>query len=177
MKTETYDKLMKLYNKYGAQEFGKLCQKFLALAFKKAGFTHIVERGVQGVDIDVAVESGEKYAEKYAIEVKTTTGRSISVGPKDVDGLRKRGVDLYKPVLAVLQLKPLSHWIFAKADEIKSKSYDMTILEYYKLQHLEEQICPKFDEVVDEYFRWTMEEGQGYLNKILREQGIEVREE
>lgn len=78
MKTETYDKLKKLYDKYNAQEFGKICQKLLALSFCNAGYGHIVERGVQGVDVDAVKENGER----YAIEVKTSKYDTINFQKK-----------------------------------------------------------------------------------------------
>ena len=78
MKTETYEQLKNLHDNYGPQEFGKLCQKFLAVAFQMAGYSHIVERGVQGVDVDAAGEKGEK----YAVEVKTTMTKSVNFEQK-----------------------------------------------------------------------------------------------
>lgn len=170
MKTEIYDMLEKLHNKYGAQEFGKLCQKFLAIGFQMAGYSHIVERGVQGVDVDAAGESGEK----YAVEVKTTVRKSIKFEQKDVDGLQKRKEDGYQPVLAVLRLDRFSDWIFAKADTIKSGSICIDLLRAYRLHELERCICPFFDKAVKEYFEGTMREAQRYLDNILRQKGVEV---
>lgn len=170
MKTDIYENLFKLHKKYGPQEFGKLCQKFLAIGFRMAGYNHIVERGVQGVDVDVAGESGQK----YTIEVKTTTTRHINFGEKDVDGLLNRKKDGYLPVLAVLRLDRFSTWIFAKADTIKSGSLFISTLRPYRLGELEDSICPFFDEAVNQHFRGAMLEAQKYLDNVLRQKGIEV---
>src|SRR6266571_5934485 len=53
--------------KHGTGDFGKVAQKLLAIVFCRLGYSHIEERGVQGVDIDAG-----KDGSKYAVEVKTT---------------------------------------------------------------------------------------------------------
>lgn len=172
MKTETYERLKDLHDKYGPQEFGKICQKFLAIGFQMAGYTHIVERGVQGVDVDAATESGDK----YAVEVKTTMRNSITFEPKDVDGLQKRKKDKYQPLLAVLRLHRFSNWIFAEADTMKAGKHYIDSLRPHKLPELEKCIRPLFTKGVEEHFRETMQQGQTYLDKVLRQKGVQVRE-
>lgn len=171
MKTEIYELLKKLHNKYGPQEFGKLCQKFLAISFQMAGYSHIVERGVQGVDIDAAGGNGEK----YAVEVKTTVTKSVNFEQKDVDGLQKRKEDGYQSILAVLPLDRFSDWIFAKADTIKSGILYIDSLRVYRSRELERCICSRFDKAVKEHFDGTIREAQRYLDNILRQKGVEVR--
>jgi len=170
METETYERLKKLHDKYGPQEFGKICQKFLAISFQMAGYNHIVERGVQGVDVDAAGESRGK----YAIEVKTTVTKSINFDQKDVDGLQKRKEDGYQSILAVLRLDRFSDWIFAKADTIKAGSLYIDSLRVYRLHELERCIRPRFYEAVKEHFDGTVREAQRYLDNVLRQKGVEV---
>jgi len=172
VKTETYERLRKLRDKYGPQEFGKLCQKFLAIAFQMGGYSHVVERGVQGVDVDA--KAGEN-GERYAVEVKTTGARSVTLGRKDVEGLRKRKQDGYQPVLAVLRLDRFSDWILAKADTARPGTMYIDSLRIHRLAELEERICPLFDEAVKEHFEGTMREAQSYLDNVLRQGGAEVR--
>lgn len=171
MKTEVYERLKELHEKYGPQEFGKFCQKFLAIGFQLAGYGHIVERGVQGVDVDAAGEKGEK----YAVEVKTTRAKSINFEQKDVNGLQKKKVDGYLGVLAVLRLDRFSNWIFAKANTIKPGSLLIDSLRPYRLSELERCICPHIDNAINEHFDGTMREAQGYLDNVLRQKGIKVR--
>lgn len=64
MKMETLNFLNKLQKKFGVKgrpsgPFGKIVQKLLALSFHEIGFTDIVERAVQGVDIDVTGPSNQ----------------------------------------------------------------------------------------------------------------------
>jgi len=165
MRTETYERLRSLYEKYGSREFGKLCQKFLAIAFQAAGYRHIEERGVQGVDFDAAKERKEK----YAVEVKTTVANSISFEEKDVEGLKKRKKDGYQPVLAVLRLHRFSHWILADADSIKSGNVYIDSLRVHRLSELERCIGPLFDRIIEEHFDGAMREAQTYLDKVLRQ--------
>jgi len=49
MRRATYEWLNLLYDGYDPREFGKLCQKLLAISYRRAGLIHVVERGVQGV--------------------------------------------------------------------------------------------------------------------------------
>ena len=170
MKVDTYERLKTLHVKYGPKEFGKLCQKFLAISFKMAGYTHIVERGVQGVDVDAAEQNGDK----FAIEVKTTVTRSISFGQKDADGLQKRKEDDYQPLIAVLRLNRFSNWIFARADVMKPGNKYIDSLRVYRSNKLEERIEPFFDEVIKEHYEGAMREGQKYLDEILRQKGVEI---
>lgn len=172
METRTYELLECLYQEYGPREFGKLCQKLLAISFQMAGYSHIVERGVQGVDIDAAGESGEK----YAVEVKTTASEYINIEPKDVDGLKKRKKDGYQPVLAALRLDRFSDWILAKADEIEPRRMYIDRLRAYRLPELEERIRPLFNKAVEEHFNRTMQDAQKYLDDVLRQKGVEVRQ-
>jgi Holliday junction resolvase len=171
MKTEIYERLKKLHDRYGAQEFGKLCQKFLAIGFRMAGYSHVVERGVQGVDIDAAGEKGDK----YTIEVKTTLKKSVNFEQKDVDGLQKKKVDGYLGVLAVLRLDRFANWLFVKAETIKLGSLVIDSLRPYRLSELERCICPFIDEAINQHFDGTMREAQRYLDNVLRQKGVEVR--
>lgn len=158
---------MELHHRFGAQEFGKICQKFFAIAFKMEGYTRVVERGVQGVDVDAAGKDGEN----YTVEVKTTLARSVNFGQKDFDGLQKRKADGYKPVLAALRLDRFSNWIFADADKLKQGSIYIDFLKIHRLEELEESICPSFDKAVLEHIEGTMREGQSYLDNVLSQKG------
>jgi len=171
MNTEVFERLSELHEKYGPQEFGKLCQKFLAIGFRMAGYTHVVERGVQGVDVDVAAEKQPK----YSIEVKTTVAGSINFERKDVEGLHKRKTDGYQPTLAVLRISRFSDWIFAKADTVKVGSVFIDSLRPYRLRQLEKEICPLIDRAIIEHFEGTMVGGQTHLDNTLREKGIDTR--
>ena len=50
-----------------------IAQKLLAIGFHLAGFDRVVERGVQGVDVDAVGNPGER----YATEVKTTQKEAV----------------------------------------------------------------------------------------------------
>ena len=167
MKTETYERLKSLYDRWDSREFGKLSQKFLAIAFRRGGYTHIEGRGVQGVDFDAA--NGQE--ERYAVEVKTTLARSVSFKKKDVEGLIRRKKDGYEPILAVLRLERFSDWILARAETIKSGSLYIDTLRAHRLSHLEQRIGPIFDGVLEDHFRGAMQEGQSYLDGVLRREG------
>jgi len=175
MKVETLELLQKLQKKFGIKgtpsgPFGKIVQKLLALSFHEMGFTNIIERGVQGVDIDITLEPNQK----FAVEVKTTEKLSISLAIGNVHALRDRTHDGYQPVIAVLRLAPLENWILAKIpmDEIPTGKMLIESLRPYRMKDLESQLCPKFDIVVRKHFKGVLNKGEQYLKEQLGKGGI-----
>lgn len=179
MKIETLELLQKLQSKYGIKEtasgsFGKIVQKLLALSFHEMAFTNIVERGVQGVDIDIT----SKFNQKFTFEVKTTSTLSITLTPDNIQALRDRIHDGYLPVIAVLRLAPLENWILAKIpiDEIPTRKILIEKLRQYRMKDLESQLYPKFDIVTQKHFKGVLAGGEHYLKEQLRKVGIVTKE-
>jgi hypothetical protein len=160
-----------LHRRHGAREFGKICQKFLAVAYRLAGFSHVVERGVQGVDVD----AGDGW-ERYATEVKTTQKASVHYRQKDVDGLSGRAADGYIPLLGVLRLASLSGWYLARAEPLRPGVLLIDSLRPHRHRDLEGRLQPFFDEAVSAHFQGTLMDSQAYLDGVLREEGVEVCE-
>src|SRR5262245_56674366 len=146
MEVRTYDCLMQLHNAYNAREFGKLVQKLLAIAYRNAGFTHVEERGVQGVDIDAAWPQFEP--PRIATEVKTTSSGKVLFNKKDVDGLKRRQTDGYVPVLAALRLRALGNWVIVPAHELQAGIYSVDVLEARNLSNLTNILIPLFEVAV-----------------------------
>ena len=179
MKVETLELLQKLQKKFGIKgtpsgPFGKIVQKLLALSLHEMGFTNIVERGVQGVDIDITSESNQK----FAFEVKTTEKLSIPLTPDNVQALRDRTHDGYQPVIAVLRLAPFENWILAKIpmDEIPTGEILIESLKPYGMEDLGSQLCPNFDIVVRKHFKDVYNRGEQYLKEQLRKVGIMAKD-
>lgn len=180
MELETLKLLQELQKKFGVRSspsgpFGKIVQKLLALSFHGIGFTNIVERGVQGVDIDITGTSNQK----FAFEVKTTEKLSISLSSDNVDALRDRTKDSYSPVIAVLRLSPLEDWIFAKIpiDEVPIGAVLIESLRRYRMKDLESQLSTIFDNVVQKHFDGTLKRGEQYLKEQLKQVGISAKED
>lgn len=168
MRRATYDSLMILHQCYGPREFGKLCQKLFALSYRRAGFVHVIERGVQGVDVDAA--DGQR---KFATEVKTTLGTAIVFQAKDVAGLVARQNDGYLPLLGVLRLSPLSDWLLADAAHLEAGRLSLDMLRPYRCHELEGHLRQHFDAVVEEHGEAAFAGAQAYLDEALRKHGIE----
>jgi hypothetical protein len=158
----TYERLYLLYDRHGPREFGKLCQKLLAITYRRAGFIHVVERGVQGVDVDAA--GGQA---KYATEVKTTINGAIVYQAKDVAGLAARRADGYLPLLGVLRLSPLSDWLLADAEHLEPGRLALDKLRPYRRHDLENDLRPLFAAVVDEHAGSALAGAQVYLDGVL----------
>ena len=161
MTIETFERLLQLRERYRL-EFGKLCQKLLALAFHAAGYGIMNERGVQGVDIDVADKHG-----KYSIEVKTTDGEAVAFERKDADGLATRRQDGYRSVLAILQIKLFADWMFVNADRLPPRQWPVEGLRAGRIHDLEQRVAPRFDEIVGTHAAGALDGGQTYLDEVL----------
>ena len=174
MKVQTLQKLRQLRKKYDSGPFGKIAQKLLALSFDEMGYTHIVERPSEGVDIDVAGEAGRK----FAVEVKTTDGLSISLSPDNIQSLRERVRDGYLPVIAALRLAVFENWILAGVplDELSTGQVLIDGLRAYRMSKVEQVLGPAFEQVVEKHFQGTLKGGQRYLKEQLQQTGIEVRD-
>ncbi len=162
MKVATYEKLETVRTQHGSV-FGKLCQKLLAIAFQQAGFSNVVERTVQGVDI-TASDGGEK----FAVEVKTTESLEVSYESKDAEGLKSWRKDGYRPALAVLQIRLLGEWLIAKADTLEPGQILVDALRAYRLKALEERVRPRFEKVVEEHYEGARDGGLEYLDEVLK---------
>jgi hypothetical protein len=147
-------------------------QKLLALAYRSAGFSGIVERGVQGVDVDATGDDGER----YATEVKTTQKSFVRFALKDRHGLMARQRDGYEPLLAILRLTPLSDLLLVRARTLQCGTLRVASLSGYRVHDLEERIHPCFSLALEEHFEGAYTGSQFYLDGVLRSQGIEVCE-
>jgi Holliday junction resolvase len=174
MKLQTLQKLRQLRKRYDSGPFGKIAQKLLALSFREMGYTHIVERSIEGVDIDIAEEAGRK----FALEVKTTDGLSISLSPDNIQSLRERVRDGYLPVIAALRLAVFENWILAGVPlhELSTGQVLIDRLRAYRMSDVENLLCPAFEQVVEKHFQGILKGGQRYLSEQLQQTGVEVRD-
>jgi len=153
--------LWEIREKHKTSDFGKVAQKLLAICFCRLGYTHIEERGVQGVDLDVG-----KGAAKLAIEVKTTDGDGITIGEKDVSGLQRRAEDGYVPAYAILKVSLLSDWVIASARNILPGNLRIGRFSTQCIQPLQNEINQSFGSVVRDYGREILEAHRGQAQWI-----------
>lgn len=166
MKIETYRRLQDLAA-HTAQEYGKLVQKLLAIAFCESGATRVTERSTQGIDLEVVLPDGRS----LAFEVKTTLTGEVTFGRKDVKGLEARAAQGLTPYFAVLGRRLVDDWLFARfhAGEVQpERAYSPTRLRPYRDGSLEALIGSPFEEVVTRHAGRATESGQGALDGVLR---------
>ena len=174
MTYRTYKILRQIIKSYErSNEYGKIIQQILSLALYDSGFTVNEVRLVEGVDIDVVSGDGRR----YAIEVKTTVEDTISnFGEKDFEGLKRRKIDGYKPVLAVLRFSLLSDWIFADAEYLKpGRRLWVDSLWSYRLKEFGDDISLNFSKILEELHFHIIEGGQAFLNEQLEKRGIRIK--
>jgi hypothetical protein len=170
MTTELYCSLRDLHEHHGPREFGKIVQKMLAIAFRLEGFSRVVERGVQGVDVDAVGTANER----YTVEVKSTKKGTVVFATKDSEGLTARQQDGYHPLLAILRLTPLSELWIAHSGQLRCGTLQIASLRPHRFGELESRLQPRFSQAVLEYFDGTLRWSQPYLDRELRKLGIEV---
>ena len=166
MNTSTFQRLQQIRDKFGPGIFGKIAQKLLALTFYEAGFPHVVERGVQGADIDAARD-----VVKYTLEVKTTEGQTVPISEENINALKDRVKDGYTPVLAVLRMQMFEDWLFAAVplNRLQPGSVALSRLRSYRLSSLEASIRPEFERIVNEHWSSVLARGEHYLIQTLGE--------
>ncbi|MFO7773250.1 MAG: hypothetical protein R6V59_04840 [Dehalococcoidia bacterium] len=167
MKVDTYQRLKQIRAKFGPGIFGKIAQKLLALALYEAGFFDIVEREVQGADIDAANMMGKK----YALEVKTTDGESIPISRENIEALKDRTKDGYLPVIAAVRIQMFEDWVFANIPlgNLRPGSLPLSRLRAYRIKDIETSVCPAFEVVVSQHFSGTLARGEEYLRQVLEQ--------
>lgn len=130
VKYEAYRHLKKLWQE-SDKEYGKLIQKFLAIAFCKADAARLIERSTQGIDLEITLRDQRR----IAIEVKTTKGQSVKFGEKDLNGLTSQDKDGLDTYFALLGSQLLDEWILARyypGEMKKDRQYRLTQLRAYR---------------------------------------------
>jgi len=167
MDAATFYRLKRISERH-PREFGKICQILLAICFCRLGFRRVVERSVQGVDIDI---SDHLTFPNFSIEVKTTLNNTVQIGQKDIKGLEIKAKDGYETAFAVLRLGLLSDWIIAKAKGILAGEILIGRFETRVIRGLQNEVNGEFPHVVGDYaneiLRKRTTQVQAYLQKCL----------
>ncbi len=172
MKPKTLLLLKELQKSPFSSDFGKICQSLVALILRENGFNHVVNRLVEGVDIDVSGQLG-----RFAIEVKTTEGEEVLIGEKDLKGWKDRSQDRYSPVLAALRISLLSEWTLSDASEVPRGVHRILRLRLRQISALTEVVTNAFDAAVQRYIPdllgLTQQSPLEHLNLLLKKAGVE----
>ncbi len=129
-------------------ESGKIIERLLAISFdsKRAGY-RVESKSIQGVDIGLV-----RGVEKYALEVKTTSGLSVKLEEKDIKGLLEKAEnDQYIPCVAALKIDLLQDWVIARAGRITPGEYTVWRLALDSMPELETIARVHFERVVLEH--------------------------
>ena len=156
-----------------ASDFGKICQSLVvALTLRENGFDHVVNRLVEGVDIDASGDLGQ-----FAIEVKTTEGREVLVGEKDVKGWKDRSRDRYAPVLAALRISLLSQWTLCDATDLPKGTHRIQRLRLHGIAPLTNVVAGAFDGLVRRHvpdlLNLINSSPLDHLKRLLEKAGVE----
>ena len=167
MKPHTYAKLADLREQTG-MEYGKLMQKLLAIALLETDVESLVERSIQGIDLDLSIAG-----QRYAMEVKTCEGDAIRLGAKDLEGLERHlaeGAEGAEPYLAVLFNGLLDEWIFVRyhPGEIPSgKNLSAFRLRPFRNRALERRVRSAFEQTVERHVTTAIYDRQVGLDRLL----------
>ena len=164
MKPASYRRLTEMREQTD-KEFGKLVQKLLAIAFLETGVEALVERSIQGIDLEVTIAG-----KRLAFEVKTCEGDSLTLGKKDLEGLAreiKTGAEAY---VAVLAGGLLDEWMilrYTPGEIPPSKSLSTFDLRPYRNRELERRIGDAFEEALEKHAATAIYKRQKGLDSEL----------
>lgn len=169
MRFETFRVLMDICGRWS--EYGKIIQLLLAISFdrRRGGFS-VQNRSTEGVDLEMV-----RGADKFAIEVKTTTSSYVTLYEKDISGLQaKFTADSYTPAVAALALQRSSNWIIANATRLRPGDYTIQRLSLDAIPDLESLAKIQFEAAVTELHDKIMSPPDGsplnYLSSVLLEE-------
>jgi hypothetical protein len=146
MRFETFSALTAIHKRW-PYEYGKIVQLLLAISFdiRRGGFS-VENRSSEGVDLEVT-----RGATKFAVEVKTTEGSTVTLHEKDILGLQtKSRVDGYIPAVAALQLQRSSVWVIANATRLRAGDYTPPRLSLDSIPELQSLANCHFEGTVSE---------------------------
>ena len=164
MNPATYRRLMEMRDKTD-KEYGKLVQKILAIAFLETGAENLVERSIQGIDLDVTLAGT-----RYAFEVKTCEEDSLTLGKKDLAGLEREIASGAEAYIAVLAGSMLDEWLMVRytPGEIPpAKKLSTFELRPYRNRELERRVESAFEDAVEKHAATAIYEKQKGLDKEL----------
>ena len=158
-------KTLRLVREARKKDYGKLVQKFLALAFLETGANRVTDRAVQGIDLEVVLAD-----RSVAFEVKTTAGSGISVSSKDFDGLQARREEGFHTMLAVLGGQLTDEWLFLPVpgtDLRADMRFEINRMSPFADQELSQLVQVSFEQMVIDHGQEAIRGGQVALNRIL----------
>ena len=170
METDTYYKLKDILKKSGESQFGKIIQCLCALAFYKelkCSTKEIDLKLSEGIDIIINKEN-----QRYAIEVKTTSKKEISLQDKDFEAYTK--YPQYTPLFCILEINLHSKILLITQKRLaRKKTWSIEELDTDdELKDLAERINKKFEELVKKNSEGIKNEGLRYLLEELKKEGI-----
>jgi hypothetical protein len=166
MRPKTHQALQNLRSKAG-KEYGKLIQKLLAIALLETDVEALVERSIQGIDLDVRIAG-----RAYAFEVKTSEGDDISLARKDLDGLERQRREGAQAYIAMLPGGRLGEWIFARynpGELATGRKLSSFQLRPYRDRELEQRVHSAFEAVVEQHVAVAASDGQSGLDRVLEQ--------
>ncbi len=164
MRYATWRALSSLRKRQG-MEYGKLVQKLLALTFLDLGADRVVDRAIQGIDLEVEIDG-----RRLAIEVKTAEGDFIRLGKKDLKGLKARRNEGFETLVAALGGRLTDNWLFVPvpgSDLPTNADLYITLLRPFREAPLGSRVDEAFPQTVDRHGIRAAEGGQTALNEVL----------
>mgnify|MGYP001587760772 FL=1 len=148
MPTNAYFYLNRLLQRFdsSATQMGKPVQLLFALSLHRSGWTDVIDRLVEGTDIEATDPSGVR----WLIECKTTSDMGHTLQKKDCDGFKAAEKDKKKPGLAFCRIRPLSNWMLVEAVGLEEKyKYSEASLRLFPQHRNSEAIQKAFLEVCE----------------------------
>ena len=125
----------------------------------------LVERSIQGIDLDVTIAG-----QRYGFEVKTCEDDEIRLGAKDHEGLKRQIAEGAEPYLVVLGGGLLAEWAFVRyhpGELPTGKNLSVFRLRPYRNRELERRVRAAFEQTVERHATTAIYDRQLGLDKLL----------
>jgi hypothetical protein len=159
---EAFSILDEVYNKFGASEFGRMCQILLGFSFIESGYK-IPTMQLSGRPDIISSKDGSS----FIIEVKTSKLPVIRLKKDDLQGII--GGRNSKSVVAVLSYPDIDiFWILADASRLNAGEYLKSSLRIFGISGIEDEINHSFFSVIDK-LKSSLLLGTNILLQVFRE--------
>lgn len=161
-KYEAFSILDRIYKKFGASEFGRMCQILLGFSFIDAGYKVPLMQLSGRPDI-----IARKGSNSFIIEVKTSESPAIRLKKADLQGITNGQGS--KSVVAVLSYPDIEIlWILADASRLNGGEYSKSSLRIFGINDVETEINYYFFPVIEK-FKSSIMLGTNILLQVFRE--------
>lgn len=159
--------LERLDRDFDSRQRGKILQRFLQLAFDRAGYRLVDERISEGIDFDVIHRTDP--SRRFSFEARTTEGFLVPVKLEDLRQMEAREAEGYQTGIAALRIAPGGRWVLLARPWLRTPSVRVSAGNTTGWDALAEEINARFVDVIVECGALALAEGLPGLEALVNQ--------